>query len=162
MNQYEEMLDYAYNKEIEVFENETLESDADALIGKNVIGLSEKLQTQVEKKCALAEELSHHEHNIGNITDQDDPNSRWQEQKARKQAVFKLVRLTDIIKAFEDGVRNRYELAEYLDVTEKFLDMSIDVYRRKYGNFTTFDNYIICFDNLRVGRAFDFDASFLD
>ena len=39
MNQYEEMLDYAYNKEIEVFENETLESDADALIGKNVIGL---------------------------------------------------------------------------------------------------------------------------
>lgn len=49
MNQYEEMLDYAYNKEIEVFENEILESDADALIGKNVIGLSEKLQTQVEK-----------------------------------------------------------------------------------------------------------------
>lgn len=76
--------------------------------------------------------------------------------------MFKLIRLTDIIKAFEDGVRNRYELAEYLDVTEKFLDMSIDVYRRKYGNFTTFDNYIICFDNLRVGRAFDFDASFLD
>ena len=36
-------------------------------------------------------------------------------------------------------------MAEYLDVTEKYLKEALDAYRDKYGVRTDIDNYTVCF-----------------
>ena len=58
----------------------------------------------------------------------------------------RLIGLTGIVRAYEYGCRNRFEIAEYLDVTEEYLDEALSCYRRRYGVFTTVDNYIIYFE----------------
>ena len=38
------------------------------------------------------------------------------------------------------------EMAEYLEVTEEFLDDALSCYRKKYGIFTQVDHYLIIFE----------------
>lgn len=57
-----------------------------------------------------------------------------------------LTGLAGLIRAYEARCRNRYEMAEYLDVTEKYLEEAIDCYKAKYGLYTSVDNYIIYFE----------------
>ena len=102
--------------------------------------------TQTEKSCVLAEELGHHHTTIGNILDQTNAWNRKQEQQARTWAYNKLVGLMGIINAYKAGCRNAYEMAEYLDVTEEFLNDALERYRRKYGEYATVDNYTIYFE----------------
>ena len=55
------------------------------------------------------------------------------------------------VDAYEHGCTNRYETAEYLEVTEEFLEECISCYREKYGVCKIVDNYIIYFiPNLAV------------
>lgn len=56
-----------------------------------------------------------------------------------------MVGLMGIIDAYKNGCRNSYEVAEYLEVTEVFLNDALNAYRDKYGVYTTVDNYIIYF-----------------
>lgn len=121
MEKYYELLDKAHDQGFRIKEKRCFKSDAEALINRNVIGLSKKLQTQTEKKCALAEELSHFDHNVGNILDMNDTKARQQEYRARKEAIFDMIEPGDLIRAFEHRVSNFFEMAEYLEVTEKFL-----------------------------------------
>ncbi len=51
-----------------------------------------------------------------------------------------------IIRSYEAGCHNTYEMAEYLDVTEEFLKESLDCYRKKYGEYVEIDSYIIYFE----------------
>ena len=37
-------------------------------------------------------------------------------------------------------------MAEYLDVTEEYLEEAIDCYKAKYGLYASVDNYIIYFE----------------
>ena len=55
-----------------------------------------------------------------------------------------------IINAYKRGCRNRYEMAEYLDVDEQFLADALERYSLKYGKYVTVDNYIIYFNPLGV------------
>lgn len=102
--------------------------------------------TTVEKSCVLAEELGHHYTSAGNILDQGDEGNRKQELRARLWAYNQKIGMTGLISAYEYGCRNCYEIAEYLDVTEEFLQESIDCYRKKYGISTQVDNYVIFFE----------------
>lgn len=111
----------------------------------NRIAINKNLRTQVEKGCVLAEELGHHFTSSGNILDQSDVGSRKQELRARVHAYNNMIGLIGIITAYEHGCRNTYEMADYLNVTEKFLNDALDAYRSKYGVCTTVDNYIIYF-----------------
>ena len=46
-----------------------------------------------------------------------------------------------------------HDVAEYLDVTEEFLQEAIDCYRAKYGECVTVDSYYIMFiPHLMVGK----------
>lgn len=159
MNEYEELLERAHEKGIRIKEKRRFRSDADALINGNVIGLSENLETQVEKKCALAEELSHHDYNVGNIIDNKKTQSRQQEYRARKQAIFDMIHPEDLIRAFEYHVSDFYELADYLAVTEKFLKEALATYKQHYGPYLTYNDYVIWFDPLFVGQSFE-EASY--
>ena len=111
----------------------------------NRIAIHDKLETTTEKACVLAEELGHYHTTVGDITDLSDSQNRKQERQARLWGYNKLIGLTGIIKAFQSGCHSRHETAEYLDVTEQFLQECIDCYRDKYGVCTTVDNYTVFF-----------------
>lgn len=122
----------------------------DGRIKGNTIYLRQNMNT-VEKACVLAEEMGHHYTSVGNILDMSDTHNRKQERQARLWAYNRLIGLRGIIKAYETGCQNRYEIAEFLEVTEECLQECIEIYRDKYGVYTTVDNYVIYFlPNLAV------------
>jgi len=117
-----------------------------------VIALS-KFQTQNEEACILAEELGHYHTSAGNLLakDADKLNIKRQEDRARRWAVKRLVSLKHIIAAFERGIGTKYELAEYLGITETFLCWSIEYYKKLFGLTTTVnDEYIVYFEPFGV------------
>lgn len=116
----------------------------------NVIAISKRIATTAEKACVLAEELGHYYTSSGNILDQSKVENRKQEKKARRWAYENLVGIIKIIEAYKAGCRNRYELAEFLEVTEEFLEEAITYYKEKYGMYYQIDNYIIYFEPLGV------------
>ncbi len=157
MDKYFTLLDEAYSKGIKIKENRCFKSNADAIINGNVIGLSKNLETTTEKQCALAEELAHYDFNVGNILDQSDTRSRQQEYRARKRIVFRFIKLDDFISAFENHIANFHELAEFFNVTEKFLTEALHIYKQHYGPYTTHKNYLISFDPLYICKKFEID-----
>ena len=81
------------------------------------------------------------------------PANRKQERQARLHGYNRMIGLRGIIDAYEAGCQNRYEVAEYLEVTNEFLTECIECYRQKYGVGTTVDNYYIMFiPYLAVGK----------
>lgn len=111
----------------------------------NKVAIRQDIETTVQKTCVLAEELGHHCTSVGDILDQTDEQNRKQEFRARMWAYNELVGLMGIVRAFHHGCHSTYEIAEYLEVTEEFLNDALDAYRDKYGVYTTVDNYIIYF-----------------
>lgn len=111
--------------------------------GKNIY-LRKDMNT-TEKTCVLAEELGHYYTTVGNILDMSVVSNRKQERQARLWAYNKQIGLTGLIRAYEAGCTNRYETAEYLEVTEEFLEECIQCYREKYGEYKVVDNYTIYF-----------------
>lgn len=101
--------------------------------------------SDTEKACVLAEELGHHYTTYGNILDQSDTSNRKQELRARAWAYNKQIGLLGLIRAYEHGCRNRFEIAEYLEVTEEVLEECLIFYRNKYGMCTNIDNYVVYF-----------------
>lgn len=143
-----------------------IEADKDGLIVKekplqynngrvkgNRIAIRKDIDTSAEKACVLAEELGHHHTSVGDILDISDAGNRKQERQARLWGYNKLIGLKRLIEAYEHGCRDRYELAEYLEVTDEYLQDCIDCYREKYGVCTTVDEYYIMFiPSLQVGK----------
>lgn len=118
---------------------------SDGRIKGNRIAIRKDIETQVEKSCVLAEELGHYHTTAGNILNQEDISNRKLEYRARLYGYNMKIGLIGLVKAFEHGCKTSSEVAEYLDVTEKYLLDAIDCYAKKYGIFTTWDNYIIYF-----------------
>lgn len=149
MHTYEQMIIEADKEGIEIIEM-NLKGNAKGYYCDNVVAISKKLTTNAERKCILIEEISHLKNNIGNILDQSDIRNKKQERIARAWGYRKLVRIIDLINAYASGVRNRYELAEYLDVTEEFVDNSLKYYKERYGLYYEIDNYIVYFEPLVI------------
>lgn len=101
--------------------------------------------SDIEKACVLAEELGHHYTSVGNILDMTSAANRKQEHQARLWAYNKQIGLIGLVRAFEHGCQNRFEIAEYLEVTEEFLEECIECYRNKYGICKQVDNYVVYF-----------------
>ncbi len=98
-----------------------------------------------EKSCVLAEELGHYYTTVGNILDMNVPENRKQERQARLWGYNRVIGLFGLIRAYEHGCKDKYEIADYLDVTEEYLEDCINCYRDKYGEYKTVDNYTIYF-----------------
>jgi Zn-dependent peptidase ImmA (M78 family) len=124
----------------------------DGLIRGRRVAIRRSIETTAEKACVLAEEIGHYYTSTGDILDQEDVRSRQQERRAREYAYAIMVGLDGIIAAFEHGCRNRYETAQYLDVTERFLEDALDRYSSKCGKVAYYKGYQICFDPLEVAR----------
>lgn len=155
MEMYYQLQDEAENYGFTILENHPIESDGDGVIdGKlKLIGYAEHVQTDVERKCILAEELNHYRYDIGDILNPKDPESRRREYRTRKRTAFELVKPRQFIDAFNAGVSSARELAEFLEITEKTLEMVIGMYQKQYGTHMMIDGYLIQFDpNLQVGK----------
>lgn len=150
---YDKLLIEAEQHELDIYEM-PMEKRNKGLYCDNIIWINKDITSPIEKACILAEELGHYHTSAGDITDQSILNNRKQEKIARTWAYEKLVPLEEIIKAHKDGPKNKYELAEYLDVTEPFLEKAIYRYIEKYGLSTKVDGYIICFEPLGVVEWF--------
>ena len=122
----------------------------DGLIRGSRIAIRKDIETQAEKSCVLAEEIGHYRTSSGNILDQNKAESRKQEYRARLYGYNLKIGLAGLIRAYEAGCGNLYEMAEYLDATEEYLKEAIDCYKSKYGLCTSIDNYIIYFEPLAV------------
>lgn len=146
---YEALLDEAYQSGLSVKEK-PLKYNNGRIKGSR-IAIRKDIDTTTEKACVLAEEMGHHYTSVGNILDMSDARNRKQERQARMWAYNRLIGLCGIIKAYKAGCQNRYEIAEYLEVTEECLQECIECYRDKYGVYTAVDNYVIYFlPNLAV------------
>ena len=88
-----------------------------------------------EKSCVLAEELGHYYTTVGDILDMNVPENRKQERQARLWGYNRVIGLFGLIRAYEHGCKDKYEIAEYLDVTEEYLEECINCYRDKYGEY---------------------------
>lgn len=146
---YESLQAEAFANGVEVFEM-SLSGKLKGLYKDGIIAISLHLKDQVEKACILAEELGHFHTSVGNILDQRDIRNRKQELRARQWGFERLIPLSAIVQAHKANVRGRYEIAEFIGVTEEFLQASVDRYRDKYGLFVSYENYIIFLDPLQV------------
>lgn len=146
---YEALLNEADSHQLIVKEKPLIRNNG--LVLGNKIAIRKDIDTEVEKSCVLAEELGHYYTSSGNIIDMQDVQNRKQERRARLWAYNKMITMDKIAEACEYGCRNRYEIAEYLDVTEEFLQEAIDSYKQIYG--TTYHqcgDYLICFEPLGI------------
>ncbi|MGC6586585.1 ImmA/IrrE family metallo-endopeptidase [Paenibacillus sp. Dod16] len=125
------------------------------LYGDNVIWINKHIPTRTEKACVLAEELGHHYTSAGNILDIEDIRNKKQELRARMFGYEMLIPLGSFIEGHRLGIRNRYELAEHLSVTEDYLEYALSRYREKYGLLVSINNYTICFEPLGVLEFFE-------
>lgn len=141
---YEQLLTAADQEGLAVKEHPL--TDHDGLLRGNRIAIRKDIETQAEKSCVLAEELGHYYTSSGNILDQTDIINRKQEYRARLYGYNLKIGLTGLIRAYEEGCQNLYEMAECLDVTEKYLRNALQCYRSKYGECVSVDNYLICFE----------------
>lgn len=102
--------------------------------------------TETEKACVLAEELGHYYTAAGDILDQTDTTKRKVEMYGRIHAYNRQVGLLGIVDAYKHHCQSLSEAAEYLGVTEDFLNETLTYYKSKYGVYTTIDNYAIIFE----------------
>ncbi|WMJ85457.1 hypothetical protein [Anaerocolumna sp. MB42-C2] len=145
MNQYELLVDEAYNNGIEVIEKR-FNSRSKGLCKNNKLGISKDIPTLREKTCVLAEELGHYYKNVGNIVNLKIVDNKKQEYHGRLWGFNKRIGLTGIIKAFNAHCTTLYDMAEFLDVTEEFLSEALNCYKSKFGTYIKVDNYIISFE----------------
>ena len=145
MNSFERLEDEARKDGIDVIQKKFRSRRIKGLYSDGIIGINDNVRTSAEKTCVLSEELGHHHTSVGNIIDMTSAGNRKQERQARMWGYNKLIGLSGIVNAFRAGCQSRHEIADYLDVTEEYLQECIDCYRGKYGVYTEVDNYVIYF-----------------
>lgn len=151
---YESLLNEADTNGLEIIEKK-LHGKNKGFYGDGLILIDKRIETIIEKACILAEELGHHHTSYGNILDQSDILNRKQELCARQWAYKCMIPLDQIVQAHHARVSGRHELAEYLEVTEEFLQAAIDRYTEKFGLSVKVDEqYVILFDPLGVIELF--------
>lgn len=134
MTKFEKLLCEAEMNGVRVYDFDLGDGDFDGLYVDGNIALSDKMETSVRRACVLAEELGHHYMTVGDILDQNDIGNRKQERKARAWAYEKMIPLSSIKRAIEKGYYETWEIAEYLDVDERFLREALQYYEEVYGD----------------------------
>lgn len=146
---YETLIIDAENKGIKIKEKK-LKYGLKGLYKNSKIIIDSNISTENEKKCILMEELGHHYTTYGNIIDTTIINNNKQEIIARRWAYSNLISIPSIIDAYKNGLRNTYEIADFLGVTEDFFIEALKYYNDKYGLIYIHDDYIIKFDPLEI------------
>ena len=125
MSRYEQLL--AENEHIKIKDTHSL-PDGYSGFYKDGIILIDKDLSETRKVKSLYEELAHHKLTYGNILDQ----SRWINRKfenyARRHG-FEALSLRIIVEAHNYGVSSLYELADYVQLSEKYIVEILEHYK---------------------------------
>lgn len=148
--EYDDLLNEIAESGIELIEDD-IPGQLQAFYVDNVIVIDKKLDSRA-RKCILAEELAHHRLTVGNILDQRLTGNRKQEKKARARAYEDMLPPERLVDAYEAGCANEYEIAEFLEVTQPFLQEAIAHYRDTYGSVEVGSRYAIRFDPLLIRK----------
>lgn len=106
--------------------------------------------SDTRKAEILFEELSHNKLTYGDIADQSKWINRKFENYARRHGYESALPLRIIVEAHHYGVSNLYELAEYVQLSEKYVLEILEHYKNKHGIGTHYGDYSITFEPLRV------------
>lgn len=147
MSHYEELL--TKNEHIKIKDTHSLPNGYSGFYKDGVI-LIDKNLSERRKAEVLYEELAHHKLTYGNILDQSKFNNRKFENYARRYGYEAALPLRIIVEAYNYGVSNLYELAEYVQLSEEYIAEILKHYKNKYGIGTHYGEYLITFDPLRV------------
>lgn len=108
--------------------------------GFGFIAVNSRL-TATDATCVAYHEAGHHHTMI-------DGNHAKTEARADRWAVKKLVPIQSLIDALIEGCRNSHEVAEYLQVSEKFLYKTLDIYQRVHGDYVGHGKWTLWFKPL--------------
>ena len=151
---YESLLDEAAHHDVEVQER-IMQSRIKGLYGPGVIWINKAIGTTAEKACVLAEEIGHHHTTYGDILDQSKIVNLKQERLARKWAWERLVSPEDLVDAYHAGCQTRFEVADFLQVTEDFLGDTLAHLKAKHGEMIKVDDrHILYLEPLAVLEKF--------
>lgn len=145
MHRHEELEQRAYDAGLRIDHVRFNSQRIKGLYCDGSIAINDEL-TSAEINCVLAEEMGHHYTSSGNILDLQDVANLKQEHQARMWGYNDRIGLIGLIDAFEAGCRSRYEMAEYLEITEDYLAAALEAYHRKYGMYVRLDNHVIFFE----------------
>lgn len=145
LTRFEELASSIYAEDVTIH-NMNFSSRIRGLYCDGAVAINNNIDTETERTCVLAEELGHHHTSSGVILDLSSTANRKQEQTARLWAYDRLIGLHGIVSGYKAGCRSRYELADYLGVTEEFLQEALLAYHAKYGTAAMYGGYMIYFD----------------
>lgn len=106
--------------------------------------------SETRKAEVLFEELAHHKLTYGNILDQSKWINRKFENYARRHGFEAALPLRIIVEAHHYGVSSLYELADYVQLSEKYIVEILEHYKQKHGLTTRYGKCVIQFEPLRV------------
>lgn len=102
----------------------------------NAIALNySKIETYIEEKCILAEELGHYYYYATySIFCKDIVQIAKQEYRAKKWSCYILIPIQELkLAVLKRNQYNFYSLAEYFEVTIECMEDAINFYKGKYG-----------------------------
>lgn len=146
MDKYELLLDSVCS-ELPVIEGNIEELTGYTGLYRNGRVYLDKRKRIDEKVVVLAEEYGHHKTSVGNILDYRSPGAWKEECKARRYAIEKIVSLDDLLDCALNDCHNKYECAEFLEVTPEFIQESLNHYFNKYGTTHFHKKYKFTFDS---------------
>lgn len=114
--------------------------------------LLDKNRCMYERHGILAEELGHYETTHGDILDLKNLRNRKMELAARRWGYEKIVPLDKLIECHKLDLISLDEVCTHLEITAKYLKISIDHYSSRYGLSTQHNGHEIYFDPLYIRR----------
>lgn len=116
---------------------------SDGRIKGKRIAIRKDIPTLAKKADVLAEELGHYHTTVGRIVELDTIDSCKQERRARLWAYDKRIGMSGIVDAYKHHCSNRYEIADYLGVSEEFFQDALECYQQIYEHGVMVDNYYV-------------------
>lgn len=147
MSKYEELTEEIASYGVKVIE---MRLGQDCGYCCNDVIFINETSTEKTKYCILAEEIGHYFTNYGNITNLSKIENIHQENKARAWAYEKLISPNSLIKALLKGLNSTEEILEEFNITESFFLEAIKYYRKRYGIYYVWDDYVLNLEPLKL------------
>ncbi|EMV3139029.1 ImmA/IrrE family metallo-endopeptidase [Staphylococcus pseudintermedius] len=144
---YEDLL--IENEYIDVIETSSLPYFQSGLYYDGTIYIREDM-SDYKKHETLAEEIAHHKITYGDILDQSNMLNKKLELFARRKAYESVISLQGLIDAYNNGISNIHEMADFFEVNLSFIQECLKHYQMKYGLSVKYGEYIIEFEPLNI------------
>lgn len=147
MDRYERLM--SEHQHLRIYDNYEIQGNLKGFYTDGIIAIDKNISSAFKLEV-LAEEIAHSKLTYGNILDQSKFNNRKFEGYARRHAMEQVISLQDIIDAELSNCHNLYEMANFFEVSECFVQQCIANYKKRYGLSTLHNGYLIQFEPLRV------------